>query len=74
MFEEVKIRSKTSEALKHQKPDIWEWLTKGTGSVAEPWPTVAEVLANPEVQKQIQDVQEAFTEYKKSQNRVRFIK
>ena len=63
MFDDVQSKRKPSKALKNQKPDIWEWLIKGTGSVAEPWPTVEEVLADPNVQKDIAEVQTAFHTY-----------
>ena len=50
---------------KDQEPTFWEWLVHGKGTVSEPWPTVEEVLANPNVKKEIQKVHDAFKEYKK---------
>ncbi len=63
MSEEEKVKAKPSKAIKNQKPDIWEWLTKGTGSVAEPWPTVKEVLEDASVKKDIEEVKRAFHTY-----------
>ena len=60
MSEEAKVKSKLSKSLKNQKPDIWEWLIKGTGSVAEPWPTVKEVLEDESVRRDIEEVKQAF--------------
>ena len=54
---------------KNQGPTFWEWLIYGKGTVSEPWPTVEEVLADPNVRKEIQKVHNAFKEYKKSQTR-----
>ncbi len=55
-----KIESNRSMKPKDQEPDVWDWLTKGTGTVSEPWPTVKEVLADPEVQEEIRKVHSAF--------------
>lgn len=52
---------------KNQEPTFWEWLVYGKGTVSEPWPTIEEVLADQDVKKEIQKVQNAFKEYKKSQ-------
>ena len=46
-----------------EKPDFWDWLIHGTGSVAEPWPTAEEVLRDPSVKKSIKEVKEAFDAY-----------
>ena len=61
-------KSSVKAKNKDPEPTFWEWLVHGKGTVSEPWPTVEEVLADPEVQKQIQDVQEAFTEYQQAKN------
>ena len=41
-------------------PTFWEWLVHGKGTVSEPWPTVKEVLDDPEVQEEIKKVHSAF--------------
>ena len=46
-----------------QKPDFWDWLIHGKGSVSEPWPTAKEVLQNKSVQDDIRKVKEAFDTY-----------
>ena len=46
-----------------EKPDFWDWLIHGKGSVAEPWPTAEEVLQDPSVKKSIEEAQEAFAAY-----------
>ena len=61
-------KSSVKAKNKDQEPTFWEWLVHGKGTVSEPWPTVEEVLANPDVKKKIQKVHSAFKEYKKSQN------
>ena len=62
--------TKKNQAKKDaQKPGFWEWLIHGKGSVSEPWPTVEEVLQDESVQKDIQEVKEAFDVYQKAQNK-----
>ena len=46
-----------------QKPDFWDWLIHGKGSVSEPWPTAEEVLQDKSVQNEIKEVKEAFDAY-----------
>ena len=61
---------KSAVKIKHkdQEPTFLEWLVHGKGTVSEPWPTVEEVLADPNVKKEIKKVHSAFKKYKKSQN------
>ena len=43
--------------------EFFDRLIYGKGTVAEPWPTVEEILRKPEVQDEIQKVQKAFNTY-----------
>ena len=42
------------------KISFWDKFLYGKGSVAEPWPTVKEVLSEKEVQEEIKKVEDAF--------------
>ena len=52
-----------------QKPDLWEWLIHGKGSVSEPWPTAEEVLRDESVQEDIRKIKEVFDAYHQAQNK-----
>ena len=60
MLKNIKPEPESLTKPKDQEPDIWDWLTKGTGTVSEPWPTVKELLADPAVQEEIKKVHSAF--------------
>lgn len=47
-----------------EKISFKDWFIHGKGTVAEPWPSVKEVLSDPNVQKEIEEVKQAFEEYK----------
>ena len=61
--ERKKSKNSSQTAKKDQKPGFWEWLIHGKGSVSEPWLTAEEVLRDPSVQKEIQQVREAFNKH-----------
>ena len=46
-----------------EKPDFWDWLIHGKGSVSEPWSTAQEVLQYESVKNEIQKVKKAFNTY-----------
>ena len=48
------------EKKNYRFKDFWEWLIYGKGTVAEPWPSIEEVLAKKEVQREIQEIQKIF--------------
>ena len=48
------------------KPTFWEWLVHGKGTVSEPWPTAEEVLADPNLQEEIQAVHNIFKKHKEA--------
>ena len=64
------VKSKEASSNGHQtktedqKPTFWEWLVYGKGTVSEPWPTADEVLADPNLQKEIQGLKNSFKRYK----------
>ena len=41
----------------------------GKGTVAEPWPSVKEVLENPDVKKEIKKVKQAFQDHQKNEQK-----
>ena len=53
--------SKNKQANKKEDNiSFWDRFYHGKGSVAEPWPTVQEVLSKKEVQEEIKKVENAF--------------
>ena len=44
------------------KIGFWDKIFHGKGTVAEPWPTVQEVLSEKAVQEEIKKVEDAFKE------------
>ena len=44
------------------KISFWDKIVHGKGTVAEPWPTVQEVLSEKAVQEEIKKVEDAFKE------------
>lgn len=51
----LKPNNKTADKI-----SFFDRLIHGKGSVAEPWPTVQEVLQDPNVQEEIKKVEDAF--------------
>ena len=60
---------KSEKGMKERKVRFWDRLIYGKGTVAEPWPIVAEVLSDEEVQNEIKKVNKAFKSVDKK-NRV----
>ena len=51
------------------KANFWNSLLYPKGTVAEPWPTVTEVLNDTGVQERVGEVKKAFEDYKKKSNK-----
>lgn len=49
-----------------EKPSFVDRIIHGKGTVAEPWPSVKEVLNNPDVKKEIEEVKQAYEEHQKN--------
>ena len=52
-----------------EKVSFLDRLIHGKGTVAEPWPTVEEVLKKEEVQNEIKKVHKAFNAYQAKKNK-----
>ena len=51
---------KKSSDKTEDKISLWDKIVHGKGTVAEPWPTVKEVLSDEKVQEDIKKVEDAF--------------
>ena len=60
------MQDQDTERKPKKKVGFWAWLRYGKGTVAEPWPTMDEVLKDDDVKVEIQGVEAAFNAYKKS--------
>ncbi|MGI9548420.1 MAG: hypothetical protein ACR2M7_00350 [Bdellovibrionales bacterium] len=59
----------SNSSKKNKRPTFKEWFFEGKGTVSEPWPTVKEILADEEVQKEIKKVRDVFDSYRKNQKK-----
>lgn len=55
-----KSESKIYPSKNKQELDFGGWFTRVEGTVAEPWPTAEELLADKDVQAEIRKVERAF--------------
>ena len=63
--------SKKVGRIEQQNPSFGGWLFRTKGTVAEPWTTAKEILADKDVQKEIEEVRNIVNNPKSSQNRIR---
>ena len=66
--EKSEIQQNTKKSKKSKNDDMGWWLFRTKGTVAEPWPTGEELLNDPDVQKEIKRVRDAFNHTNKEQN------
>ena len=53
---------------KDQKPTYWQRVIQGKGTVAEDWPTAEELWNDPDLKKEIEEVQATLNHIKEAQN------
>ena len=56
---------------KEQSPSFGGWLFRTKGTIAEPWTTAEEILADQDLQKEIKAVRNIVNNPKSSQNGIR---
>ena len=66
--EKSEIQQNTKKPKKQKTGYISWWLFRTKGTAAEPWPTGEELLNDPDVQKEIKQVRDAFNHTNKEQN------